>query len=90
MSSLHLISRYAGGADESAPLHKLGGEARSKARQKAAEKVRDVAAQLLDIYAQRAVKPALPLNMIANSTASFASLSRLKPLRIRSRLLMPC
>ena len=57
MSSLHLISRYAGGADESAPLHKLGGEARSKARQKAAEKVRDVAAQLLDIYAQRAVKP---------------------------------
>ncbi|VDY33736.1 Transcription-repair-coupling factor [Morganella morganii] len=57
MSSLHLISRYAGGADESAPLHKLGGEAWSKARQKAAEKVRDVAAQLLDIYAQRAVKP---------------------------------
>ncbi|EPL8094719.1 transcription-repair coupling factor, partial [Morganella morganii] len=57
VSSLHLISRYAGGADESAPLHKLGGEAWSKARQKAAEKVRDVAAQLLDIYAQRAVKP---------------------------------
>ncbi|GAA0336547.1 transcription-repair coupling factor [Morganella psychrotolerans] len=57
VSSLHLISRYAGGADDSAPLHKLGGEAWSKARQKAAEKVRDVAAQLLDIYAQRAVKP---------------------------------
>ncbi|WP_413493282.1 transcription-repair coupling factor [Morganella psychrotolerans] len=57
VSSLHLISRYAGGADDSAPLHKLGGEAWSKARQKAAEKVRDVAAQLLDIYAQRAIKP---------------------------------
>ncbi|WP_426577643.1 transcription-repair coupling factor [Xenorhabdus stockiae] len=57
VSSLHLISRYAGGAEESAPLHKLGGEAWNKARQKAAEKVRDVAAELLDIYAQRAIKP---------------------------------
>ncbi|MFZ4832818.1 transcription-repair coupling factor [Rouxiella sp. Mn2063] len=56
VSSLHLISRYAGGADESAPLHKLGGEAWSKARQKAAEKVRDVAAELLDVYAQREAK----------------------------------
>jgi len=56
VSSLHLISRYAGGADENAPLHKLGGEAWGKARQKAAEKVRDVAAELLDIYAQRAAK----------------------------------
>lgn len=56
VSSLHLISRYAGGAQENAPLHKLGGDAWSKARQKAAEKVRDVAAELLDIYAQRAAK----------------------------------
>ncbi len=56
VSSLHLISRYAGGAEENAPLHKLGGDAWSRARQKAAEKVRDVAAELLDIYAQRAAK----------------------------------
>ncbi|NIG74108.1 transcription-repair coupling factor [Klebsiella sp. Ap-873] len=56
VSSLHLISRYAGGADENAPLHKLGSDAWSRARQKAAEKVRDVAAELLDIYAMRAVK----------------------------------
>ncbi|PWC10487.1 transcription-repair coupling factor [Brenneria corticis] len=56
VSSLHLISRYAGGADDSAPLHKLGGDAWSRARQKAAEKVRDVAAELLDVYAQRAAK----------------------------------
>ncbi|WP_219951375.1 transcription-repair coupling factor [Dickeya zeae] len=54
VSSLHLISRYAGGAEESAPLHKLGGDAWTRARQKAAEKVRDVAAELLDVYAQRA------------------------------------
>ncbi|WP_193747033.1 transcription-repair coupling factor [Dickeya sp. NCPPB 3274] len=54
VSSLHLISRYAGGAEDSAPLHKLGGDAWTRARQKAAEKVRDVAAELLDVYAQRA------------------------------------
>ncbi|GKX54472.1 transcription-repair-coupling factor [Leminorella grimontii] len=57
VSSLHLISRYSGGAEENAPLHKLGGDAWSRARQKAAEKVRDVAAELLDIYAQREAKP---------------------------------
>ncbi|MBD8213887.1 transcription-repair coupling factor [Erwinia persicina] len=56
VSSLHLISRYAGGAEENAPQHKLGSDAWSRARQKAAEKVRDVAAELLDIYAQRAAK----------------------------------
>ena len=56
VSSLHLISRYAGGAEENAPLHKLGSDAWNRARQKAAEKVRDAAAELLDIYAQRAAK----------------------------------
>ncbi|WP_313575318.1 transcription-repair coupling factor, partial [Pseudescherichia sp.] len=56
VSSLHLISRYAGGAEDSAPLHKLGSDAWTRARQKAAEKVRDVAAELLDVYAQRAAK----------------------------------
>ena len=53
VANLHLISRYVGGADESAPLHKLGSDAWSKARRKAAEKIRDVAAELLDVYAQR-------------------------------------
>ncbi|WP_112084173.1 transcription-repair coupling factor [Haemophilus influenzae] len=56
VTSLHLISRYVGGSDESAPLHKLGNEAWAKSRQKAAEKIRDVAAELLDIYAQREAK----------------------------------
>ncbi|WP_162473655.1 transcription-repair coupling factor [Serratia microhaemolytica] len=56
VSSLHLINRYAGGNSENAPLHKLGGDTWSRARQKAAERVRDVAAELLDIYAQRAAK----------------------------------
>lgn len=54
VASLHLISRYSGGADESAPLHSLGSDQWIKARRKAAEKIYDVAAELLDIYARRA------------------------------------
>ena len=56
VSSLNLISRYSGGAEDSAPLHKLGSDAWNRARTRAAEKVRDVAAELLDIYAKREVK----------------------------------
>lgn len=57
VSSLNLISRYSGASEESAPLHKLGGDVWTKAKQKAAEKIRDVAAELLDIHAQRSIKP---------------------------------
>ena len=53
VASLHLVSRYTGAAPETAPLHALGGEQWTKAKRKAAEKVRDVAAELLDLYAQR-------------------------------------
>ncbi|QHB18309.1 transcription-repair coupling factor [Mannheimia pernigra] len=53
VASLHLISRYIGGTEETTPLHKLGSEAWVKTRQKVAEKIRDVAADLLDIYAKR-------------------------------------
>jgi transcription-repair coupling factor (superfamily II helicase) len=56
VSSLHLISRYTGATDESAPLHRLGSDQWEKAKRKAAEKVRDVAAELLDIYARRAAR----------------------------------
>ena len=54
VGSLHLISRYSGSDAEHAPLHKLGNDTWSKAKRKAAEKVKDVAAELLDIYAKRA------------------------------------
>ncbi|WP_392565215.1 transcription-repair coupling factor [Utexia brackfieldae] len=57
ISSLNLISRYSGGDEEQAPLNKLGTDTWSKARQKVAEKIRDVAAELLDIYAEREAKP---------------------------------
>ena len=57
VSALHMLSRYSGGEEASAPLHKLGSDAWEKAKKRAAEKVRDVAAELLDIYAQRQAKP---------------------------------
>lgn len=53
VAQLGLVSRYTGTAPELAPLHSLGGDAWERARRKAAEKVRDVAAELLGIYAQR-------------------------------------
>ncbi len=53
VQSLHLISRYTGCDPEHAPLHKLGSPQWARARKKAAERVCDVAAELLDIYAQR-------------------------------------
>ncbi|HVC37555.1 MAG TPA: transcription-repair coupling factor, partial [Gammaproteobacteria bacterium] len=56
VSSLHLISRYSGSAPDSAPLHRLGSDQWLKAKRRAAEQVRDVAAELLDIYARRAAR----------------------------------
>jgi len=56
VASLHLIARYTGSDDALAPLHKLGSETWQKAKRKAAEQVRDVAAELLDIYARRAAR----------------------------------
>jgi len=62
VQQLHLVSRYSGAAPESAPLHKLGTDQWAKARKRAAAKIRDVAAELLDLYAQRQAKrgPSLP------------------------------
>jgi transcription-repair coupling factor (superfamily II helicase) len=56
VASLHLIARYTGSDDALAPLHRLGSEIWQKAKRKAAEQVRDVAAELLDIYARRAAR----------------------------------
>ncbi|GAB5449965.1 MAG: transcription-repair coupling factor [Halioglobus sp.] len=53
VASLHLISRYSGSDPELAPLHRLGSEQWDKARRRASEKARDVASQLLDVYARR-------------------------------------
>jgi transcription-repair coupling factor (superfamily II helicase) len=53
VASLQLISRYSGSDPEHAPLHRLGSEQWEKAQRKAREKARDVAAQLLEVYARR-------------------------------------
>ena len=53
VASLQLISRYAGSEPELAPLHRLGSEQWQKAQRRAREKARDVAAQLLEVYARR-------------------------------------
>ena len=58
---MHLVNRYTGGAPEAAPLHKLGSDQWARARRRAAEAVRDVAAELLDLHARRAAHQAAPL-----------------------------
>jgi len=55
--SLDLISRYTGAAAENAPLHRLGSDQWARARQRAIRKIRDVAVELLDVYARRAARP---------------------------------
>jgi transcription-repair coupling factor (superfamily II helicase) len=54
--NLHLVTRYTGASPENAPLHRLGSDQWLKAKRKAAKQVRDVAAELLGLYAQRAAR----------------------------------
>lgn len=55
--SLHMISRYTGVDSEHAPLHRLGSDQWQKEKKKAAEKIHDVAIELLDLYAKREAQP---------------------------------
>ncbi|WP_163560092.1 transcription-repair coupling factor [Halomonas sp. NO4] len=73
VESLHLISRYAGADDELAPLHKLGSDQWDKARRKAAEKIRDTAAELLDVYARREAKQGFACTPPDEEYARFAA-----------------
>ncbi|KGM55446.1 transcription-repair coupling factor [Lysobacter daejeonensis GH1-9] len=63
VAQLHLINRYSGASPETAPLHSLGGEQWTKAKRKAAEKVRDVAAELLEIQAKRQARAGLAIDI---------------------------
>jgi len=56
VSSLHLISRYSGASPDAAPLHELGSGQWDKAKKKAAQRAHDTAAELLNLYAQRAAR----------------------------------
>lgn len=71
IASLELISHYTGADADKAPLYKLGNTKWQKAKEKAAKKVSDVAAELLDIYARREAKPGFP-HTIPEEYALFA------------------
>lgn len=73
VSALELISRYTGVDPEHAPLHKLGSEQWSRARKRAVEKARDVAAELLDVYARRAARQGFSYGKAGDEYAAFAA-----------------
>ncbi len=57
VGALDRISRYTGASPENAPLHRLGSDQWARSKQRAARRIRDVAAELLDVYARRAARP---------------------------------
>ena len=69
--ALGLVSRYTGGSPESAPWHKLGTDQWARARRRAAERVRDIAAELLDLYSRRAAREGRPLAFDENAYRAF-------------------
>lgn len=72
VGQLHLVSRYAGHAADSVQLHKLGSAQWDKAKQKAAEQARDTAAELLNLYAQRAARVGHAFEWHAQDYEAFA------------------
>jgi len=73
VASLHLISRYSGSDQEHAPLNTLGTDAWQKTKRKAAEKIRDVAAELLDIYAKRQARKGYQYKLEMDDYDKFAA-----------------
>ena len=72
VSQLQVIGRYSGASPEAAPLHKLGSGQWEKAKRKAAEQVRDTAAELLNLYAQRAARKGYAFNLKLHDYEAFA------------------
>ena len=72
VSQLHVIARYSGADPEAAPLHQLGSGQWDKARRKAARQVRDTAAELLALYAQRAAREGYVFKLPLNDYEAFA------------------
>ena len=72
VSQLHVISRYSGASPDDAPLHALGSGHWEKAKRKAAQQVRDTAAELLNLYARRAVREGYAFQYSAHDYATFA------------------
>jgi transcription-repair coupling factor (superfamily II helicase) len=72
VSQLHVISRYSGASPEDAPLHALGSGQWEKAKKKAAQQVRDTAAELLNLYARRAARQGHAFQYSARDYEAFA------------------
>lgn len=72
VAQLHVISRYSGADPESAPLHALGSGQWDKAKRKAAQQIRDTAAELLNLYARRALRQGHAFPLDARDYANFA------------------
>jgi transcription-repair coupling factor (superfamily II helicase) len=72
VSQLHVISRYSGASAEDAPLHSLGSDRWDKAKRKAAEQVRDTAAELLNLYARRALRKGHSFEYSSHDYQNFA------------------
>ncbi len=79
VSNLQLISRYTGAAPEQAPLHRLGTDQWARARRKAAEKIRDAAAELLELYARRASRKGQSLRIEPEAQLAFAAAFPFQP-----------
>ncbi len=73
VAQLHLIARYTGVSPEEAPLHRLGSGQWDKAKRKAAEQVRDTAAELLNLYARRAAREGHPFRFQPHDYEAFAA-----------------
>jgi len=73
VASLALVSRYTGASPENAPLHKLGSEQWARARRKAGKRIRDAAAELLDVYARRAARKGHAFCSPQDDYATFAA-----------------
>jgi len=71
VSSLHLVSRYMGASPENAPLHRLGSDQWQNAKKKAAQQARDIAAELLNLYAQRAARHGVRMQTSAGGYEKF-------------------
>ena len=73
VAQLHLIGRYTGVSAEEAPLHRLGSGQWDKAKRKAAEQVRDTAAELLNLYARRAAREGFAFRFTPHDYEAFAA-----------------
>ncbi|MCX7168649.1 MAG: transcription-repair coupling factor [Rhodocyclales bacterium] len=72
VAQLQVISRYSGADPESIQLHTLGSGQWEKAKKKAAEQVHDTAAELLHLYAQRALREGHKFSFKQHDLEAFA------------------